>query len=433
MEPSADKERVGAAAPLQRQVGLAVALFSTFIAAVSFFYGLAEGESPIESFLHPTVSVVLLWAIVAGLTALKESRLGQIVQVALVTAVMFQSALSSVTTELTSLLFFGLAIALSYAYDLFEHQLRYYAIATAAALIVSIWLQMQLLGAQTIWAMIQWLLGALMIVVLYFIILKAANRWVRNREQQLAREVRARTREVREALHQSEQLRERNDVLLKEVQHRTKNNLQLITSLLSLQQSDPDVESRAVADVLETTRRRIQAMATAHELLHSSGRTSTISLKQFVLELTNEFVRSDRVNDVHVDTPLDSDVKVEMDFAAPLGLIITELVANSAEHAIVPDGVHDVWIHLSLDDATLGLTVEDRGTEFPDNISIDSPTTTGLQIIAALVSQIRGEINLERTPNTKWTVRAPLPSPTVEDDADSADETGAVHHDTTQD
>jgi len=410
-----EAERTSAAVGLQRRIGLVIAIASVLLASVSFVYGIWDGIPAWHSFLHPTVVVTIGWALVAAFTAIWPGRLGRVVQVAMITVVMLMAAFTSVTTELTSLLFLGLAIAMAYAYDLFGTQLRYYVTGTAALLIAAISARIRLLGEESMWPVIQWLLGAVFVVALYLVLLKAANQWVTNRHRQLERDVAARTRELIEALDRSEQLRERNGVLLKEVQHRTKNNLQLITSLLSLQQSDPDIESRGVSDVLETTRRRIHAMSTAHELLHSSGRTSTISLKRFLQELTNEFVHSGQVSDVHVDTPTDSDVSVEMDFAAPLGLIITELVANSAEHAVVPDGEHVVWIRLSLEHSRVILTIEDRGTQFPEHISIDQPITTGLQIIAALVSQIRGEISLERSPNTKWIVQAPLPARTEEE------------------
>lgn len=357
---------------------------------------------------QPQVLVTGIIAVVSFCSAVKIGRAGKAIQVVMAFSVTLLSAATMDSRELSSLVYFGLLIALAYAYGFLQRKLWLKLIGFTVPVLITTAIRLWNLHPGVTAVVAQWFAGAVFVLSLYAAVITAVHTWFRSKEMELQGRVQRRTADLQSAL-------DRNRILLQEVQHRTKNNLQLIASLLSLQQSDPDIESRAVSDVLETTRRRIQAMSTAHELLYSSGTTSTISLTRFVLELTDEFVRSDRLSDIHVDTPLDSDVRVEMDYAGPLGLIITELVANSAEHAVVPDGEHIVWVKLSLERSGVSLTIEDRGTRFPEDISIDHPTTTGLQIVAALVSQIRGEISLERTPNTKWIVQAPLPTRTEEE------------------
>ena len=380
------------------------------LAVINYYVTLEHEVGTQPRWAHPAVLATAFWAALAGATALRIGRFAKAVQVAMVAVVMLQAAMTSVVTELTSVLFFGIAVALAYAYGFFGRYLSVFFTVMSTALIAAITFRMLALGVRNPWYLAQWLLALIMVLGLYAAIYRATNRWFYARQEQLARQVDVRTRELSEALEHSEELRERNRVLLRELHHRTKNNLQLISSLLSLEQSDPELESRPAERVLETARRRVRSMATAHELLHHSEQTSVVSLARFMRELTSEYSRSGQVSDAKIDIPVEQKLQVPMDFAVPLGLVVSELMANSAEHAFSHGRSSAVWLSMRTEAESLVVTIEDQGTEFPDHVSIDRPDSTGLQIVAGLVSQIRGTLNLTKKPNTKWTLIAPLPA-----------------------
>jgi two-component sensor histidine kinase len=327
-------------------------------------------------------------------------------------AVLYAAALLGALTvrpgDLTSLLFLVISLALASWYG-YARNRRVLYIGAIAVYAVCIAAGVSLQTDVGFIAIPHWTVGAGAVIAVFFSFLAAARERVESEQRILEAQVNERTEELRRALDHSEHLRERNRVLLQEVHHRTKNNLQLISSLLSLEQSDPELESRTVSRVLETVRRRVEAMATAHALLHHSDTTSVVGLTQFMKELTNEFVRSGRVAAVVVDAPADMELAVQMDFAVPLGLVVSELIANSTEHAF-SDGRHSaVWLSMRDEDGMLAMTIEDQGTEFPEHVSIEEPDTTGLQIVAGLVAQINGTLELEKKPHTKWILQAPFP------------------------
>ncbi len=407
---ASQKSHLDVADELQRHFGLIVAAASVALAPINYVATLEQEIGTLPLWAHPEVLLTTVWAVLAGATALKIGRSAKAVQVAMVVVVMFQAAMSSVVSELTSVLFLGIAIALAHAYGFFRRHLWVFFAVLSTALIAAMTIRMMALGVTNPWHLGQWLIGSMMVLGLYAAIYRATNRWFNARQKQLVRQVDAHTAELREALEHSEQLRERNRVLLREIHHRTRNNLQLISSLLSLEQVDPELESRSVNHVLETARRRVQAMATAHQLLHHSEHTSVVSLAHFMTELTNEFVRSGLLSDVTIDIPPQEELEVRMDFAVPLGLVVSELIANSAEHAL-SDGRHSaVWLSMRTEGESLVMSIEDQGSEFPEHVSIDRPDTTGLQIVSGLVAQIHGTLDLTKKPHTRWTVTAPFPA-----------------------
>jgi two-component sensor histidine kinase len=401
---------------LQRWVGIAVVVVSA-VAAVFAYYDFVHvhGLSPAEATVQLEVLGTGIWLLLGIASVWWDGVVGQTLQVVMVTVVMLLSALTSVPGELTSLLFFSIAAALVFEYDLLpETRYRWWFFASLTTIVLVVfWFRLHAVTGWTLAGFAYWIAGAGVVITLYAAILRTHHRLVELRHDTLEREVHRRTTELQTSLRESEQLRDRNQVLLRELQHRTRNNLQLISSLLTIQQSGSDTEERSSSEALEIARRRVQAMATAHQLLHRSEQSSIVDLRQYILELTNEFVRSGQLTDVFVEAGFGSGLQVPMDFAVPLGLVTTELVANTAEHTYALKDERPVWIHLRLEDSVLVLELEDRGSAFPADISIEEPASAGLQIVAALVAQTGGEIKLERKPNTKWTVRAPLPDGSI--------------------
>ncbi len=185
------------------------------------------------------------------------------------------------------------------------------------------------------------------------------------------------------------------EVLLKEIHHRVKNNLQVISSLLNLQASF--LEDKRVAEALRDSQNRVKSMALIHELLYHSGALNKIDFQDYMRSLVSHVSGSYKNrNDISIDIDID-DIIFNVDFAIPCGLIVNELLANSMKHAFPQGGPGNVLIKLkktSRDGIPLmRLTFNDNGIGLPEDIDVDSTRSLGLQLIKMLTQQIKGELS----------------------------------------
>jgi PAS domain S-box-containing protein len=197
---------------------------------------------------------------------------------------------------------------------------------------------------------------------------------------------------------------EEKDVLLKEIHHRVKNNMQVISSLLNLQSrhiSDP-----YVLDMFQDSQRRIRSMALIHERLYQSSDLSRIEFSQYVRNLAIHLFHSYQVDSSRIRLTMDSEeVFLNINTAIPCGLIVNELVSNALKHAF-PDarsGEVAVELHRILGDGFM-LRVRDDGVGFPEGLDFHRTETLGMQIIVTLVSQIDGRLDLQRRGGTSFTL-----------------------------
>lgn len=190
--------------------------------------------------------------------------------------------------------------------------------------------------------------------------------------------------------HLESSLREK-ETLIREIHHRVKNNLQIISSLLSLQRGY--VEDEYSLDLLHEAQTRVKSMALVHEKLYRSEELSHINMQHYVDSLTRDLLAT--YNQQGVDLNLDLDeVQINIETAIPLGLIINELVSNSLKYAF--KGVDDGKIDLSLKEYTEGyqLIVKDNGAGLPPALDLDNPKTLGLQLVQSLVGQLDGKLEV---------------------------------------
>jgi two-component sensor histidine kinase len=195
------------------------------------------------------------------------------------------------------------------------------------------------------------------------------------------------------------------EVLLKEVHHRVKNNLQIISTLLDLQ-SEGIRDGEALAAFRES-QGRIKAMALIHERLYESKDLASIDLQRYIEELSAHLFASYVVDSGRISLQVDAGgVSLGIDRAIPCGLIINELVTNALKHAF-PDN-RQGEIHLGLqagDDGIITLRVADNGVGLPPALDITSTGTLGLQLVTMLARQLRGEVSLVRENGTAFVVR----------------------------
>jgi PAS domain S-box-containing protein len=182
--------------------------------------------------------------------------------------------------------------------------------------------------------------------------------------------------------------------LLKEVHHRVKNNLQIISSILNLK--GRKVQNPEVHAFLLDTQHRIRSMALLHETLYRSGNLAKVSFPQYVKSICGHLARSYASGSGHIRLRHDiADVSLEMDQAIPAGLIISELVANAFKHAF-PSGSHgEILVEFqAADDCHLVLRVSDNGVGLPAEKRPQNPETLGLLLVNNLCRQLDGRISV---------------------------------------
>lgn len=179
-------------------------------------------------------------------------------------------------------------------------------------------------------------------------------------------------------------------LLLKEIHHRIKNNLQIVSGLLELHSSD--AESPESAEALEEAQSRIQSIALIHELLYQSEGFKEIVFSEFVQELAN-YVKDSFENKTKVGISIDvpEKVKFNIETALPLGLILNELLTNSFKHAFTDQQNGKIKIELRPENDKFILEVSDNGTGIPELADIRKSKTLGMKLIHTFSQQLKGE------------------------------------------
>jgi two-component sensor histidine kinase len=205
--------------------------------------------------------------------------------------------------------------------------------------------------------------------------------------------------ELKERRHVEEKLRaslQDKEVLLKEIHHRVKNNLQIISSLLSLQANL--VQDSSSREALRESQNRVHSMALIHEKIYQSENLSEVNLATYIETLVNTLVHTyQRANQNIQINILAEKVTLGINNAVPCGLILNELISNSLKHAF-PFGEAGVIVVRSFTDSQgmINLEITDDGIGIPANIDPDNSSSLGLLLVKTLVTQLGGEIILSR-------------------------------------
>ncbi|MBW1712681.1 MAG: transporter substrate-binding domain-containing protein [Deltaproteobacteria bacterium] len=199
------------------------------------------------------------------------------------------------------------------------------------------------------------------------------------------------------------------EVLLREIHHRVKNNMQVVSSLIWLQSSK--MKNPQLEEALQESHNRIRSMALIHENLYRSESLSEIDLQSFVHSLTSDLARALEATKGGVSFKIEArNIKLGIDQAVPCGLIINELVTNSLKYAF-PDGQGGEIIiavrHLS--DQEMEMVVKDNGVGLPDGFDLSQADSLGLQLVTRLAeNQLEGTWEFKGQSGAEFTIRWPL-------------------------
>jgi PAS domain S-box-containing protein len=193
------------------------------------------------------------------------------------------------------------------------------------------------------------------------------------------------------------------ETLLREIHHRVKNNLQVISSMLSMQARN--VNNELVQNAFRESQNRVRAMADIHSMLYKSANFAEIDFGVYVQDMAKRLISSYGLKPGAVLTSISvENVSLSIETAIPCSLIINELLSNALKHAF-PDGRKgEIQIKMHQVDSGLRIIFEDDGIGFPENIDFRNTSTLGLDLVNTLVEQLDGTIELLRDGGTKYLI-----------------------------
>lgn len=212
--------------------------------------------------------------------------------------------------------------------------------------------------------------------------------------------------ESKQAIEQIKSSLQEKEVLLKEIHHRVKNNMQVITSLLSLQSKT--IGDAKALEVFEDSQNRVKSMALIHETLYQSKDLSRINFAEYLQKLVAHVSRSYRVrpNAVKINLYV-NDVSLPIDTAVPCGLIINELASNALKYAFPADTKGEVNITFARADDQYTLCVSDTGVGLPPDFDPEQGKSLGMKLVRMLTTQLSGEMACRNGVGTTFQITFP--------------------------
>jgi PAS domain S-box-containing protein len=209
-------------------------------------------------------------------------------------------------------------------------------------------------------------------------------------------EKKANESQIRQSLKEKE-------VLLKEVHHRVKNNLQVISSILNLQSSY--VKDDQTLSILRESQNRIKSMSYIHESLYQTKNFSSINFSEYIANLSNNLFHSYQIFDNFIDLKLKVEpVDLNLDQAIPCGLIVNELITNALKYAFKGKKKGEIFIGISEKGKTISIRIEDNGMGLPAGFDYLKTETLGLQLVVTLVEQLDGKLEMKSEKGTKYLI-----------------------------
>lgn len=209
--------------------------------------------------------------------------------------------------------------------------------------------------------------------------------------------------EKRQALSGLNQSLEQKEELLKELHHRVKNNLQIISSLLNMQcgeDADPQVRY-----IISRCQERLSAMSFIHEHLYMRSEIADIPMEDYLRSVLSHIVQVRGQSHAQVEVDMDvEELVLEIDQAIPCGLIINELVSNALDHAFVDQDQGQLDVKMSEREGKIHLRISDDGKGLPEGWKVDDKEHTGIALVHILIEQLDGEVEIDQEKGTEYLI-----------------------------
>lgn len=247
---------------------------------------------------------------------------------------------------------------------------------------------------------IAWLLVGILVLSGVVIILILNNRGNKKRQAQLA----LKNAQISAQKEQIEQSLKEKEILIREIHHRVKNNLQIITSMLSLQIGK--VKDEKTESILRDARQRISSIALTHQMLYQKENLANVNFGEYVERLVTQVGFTMPSANVQLLTDIQlTETRLNIDNAVPLGLLLNELITNAYKHAF-PEGVKgEITVSLREDTSYFLLTVSDNGIGMPPNFEPADSKTLGLELVYILADQLDAQVLVENAAGSAFTIK----------------------------
>lgn len=214
-------------------------------------------------------------------------------------------------------------------------------------------------------------------------------------------------RNITERKKMEDQIRkslEEREMLIKETHHRVKNNLMVISSLLSLQARY--IKDKETQNIFKDSQNRARSMALIHEKLYQTADLKEIDFGDYIQKLSLELFNtySDKSRNIKLDFEVENHL-LDINTSIPLGLIVNELISNSLKHAFPHHEDGQIMIKFIKDDENYIFEVADNGIGLPDGFKIENSDSLGLSLVISLVDQIHGELDYDGHNGTRFTIK----------------------------
>lgn len=212
-------------------------------------------------------------------------------------------------------------------------------------------------------------------------------------------------RDISDRKRSEEQLKaslQEKEILLKEIHHRVKNNLLVVSSLLEWQTDY--VDDPSILKMLGESQTRIQSMALIHEKLYRSKNLAKVDFSEYLETLARQLFFTFDLNDAKVQLQFELEpIFLNIETATPCGLIVSELLSNVFEHAFPMNKTGEIWLKVTQDQQhQITITIQDNGVGFPENLDFRHTESLGLQLVCLLTQQLEGTIRIDRNHGTAF-------------------------------
>lgn len=198
---------------------------------------------------------------------------------------------------------------------------------------------------------------------------------------------------------------EQKEALLREIHHRVKNNLQIISSLLSLQSRQ--IDDPKAHEIFTESKNRVKSMALIHQNLYQEEDLIGVDIPKYIDHLANNLVSTYQLGEqLNVITDVD-DIKMDVEMIIPIGLILNELITNALKYAYKQTNHAQMRIVFKRKNDNLILSVEDNGSGMPDDFDINNSKGLGFKLVKTFMKKLKGEIRIEKAEGTKIVLSFP--------------------------
>lgn len=237
----------------------------------------------------------------------------------------------------------------------------------------------------------------MLIGIIVFLILN--NSFVKKRESELE----IKNTKIKNQNTLIEQSLKEKEILIKEIHHRVKNNLQIITSMLSLQMGK--INDEKTESILREAKQRISSIALTHQMLYQKDNLSNIILGEYVEKLVRQIETTLPANNIKLIINIScKDKRVSIDNAVPLGLLINEVITNSYKHAFPNNQNGTVSVDLVDANSNCLLIIKDNGIGISDTLNKTQNPSMGMELIYILADQLDANIKLDTTNGTQFSL-----------------------------